>query len=158
MKINNAVSGGIIGLFALAVYSHASTFPSVGQQVGPEVFPQAIAVGMMICAVLLIIKGLKARKNEGEGWVTLPEWVNNKEAVVGFFLVPISLFFYVLASEFLGFHITGFIMLMTLFLVFKVKPWVAVISGLISVFVIHYLFYTVLKVPLPWGLLETVAW
>lgn len=158
MKINNAVSGIAVGLFGLAVYIHSGTFPAIGQQIGPEVFPQVIAVGMMICAILLVIKGIKEKKDTGEGWVTLPEWAREPRTLFGFLLVLIALAFYILASESLGFLITGFIMLMVLFLYFQVKPWVALVTAIISVFVIHYLFYSVLKVPLPWGVLESIAW
>jgi putative tricarboxylic transport membrane protein len=159
MKINDAVTGIATGLFGLAVYIHAGSFPSVGaQQVGPEVFPQVIAVGMILCGLLLIIKGLKARKETGEGWVTLPDWARKPRTAFGFLLIMIALAFYIFASEPLGFLITGFVMLMVLFLYFQVKPLVALITAIISVFVIHYLFYSVLKVPLPWGVLESIAW
>ena len=159
MKINNAVSGIAVGLFGLAVYIQSGTFPSLGQQqIGPEVFPQVIAVGMMICAILLVIKGLKEKKATGERWVELPEWAYEPRTLFGFLLILIALAFYILASEYLGFLITGFIMLMVMFLYFQVKPLVALITAIISVFVIHYLFYTVLKVPLPWGVLESFAW
>lgn len=159
MKINNAVSGIAIGLFGLAVYITSGTFPSLGQQqIGPEVFPQVIAVGMMICGILLIIKGIKEKKTNGGQWIELPAWARQPRTAFGFLLVLISLMFYILASEWLGFLITGFVMLMVMFLYFQVKPWVALITAIISVFVIHYLFYTVLKVPLPWGILEPFAW
>ncbi len=159
MKINNAVSGILVGLFGLAVYIHSGTFPPIGQQqIGPEVFPQMIAVGMMICAILLIIKGVKEKKTTGEGWITLPEWAFEPRLLFGFLLILIALAFYILASEWLGFLITGFVMLMVLFVYFQVKPWIAFVTAVISVFVIHYLFYTVLKVPLPWGILESIAW
>jgi putative tricarboxylic transport membrane protein len=159
MKINNAVSGIAIGLFGLAVYIQSGSFPTLGQQqIGPEVFPQVIAVGMMICAILLIIKGIKDKKSTGEGWIELPEWAREPRSLFGFLLILIALVFYVLASEWLGFLITGFVMLIVLFLYFQVKPLVALITAVISVFVIHYLFYTVLKVPLPWGILESFAW
>jgi putative tricarboxylic transport membrane protein len=159
MKINNAVSGIAVGLFGLAVYIQSGSFPTLGQQqIGPEVFPQVIAVGMMVCALLLIIKGIKEKKATGEDWIELPEWAREPRTLFGFLLVLIALAFYILTSEWLGFLITGFIMLMVMFLYFQVKPLVALITAIISVFVIHYLFYTVLKVPLPWGILESFAW
>jgi putative tricarboxylic transport membrane protein len=159
MKINNAVSGILVGLFGLAVFIHSQSMETMGQQqIGPEVFPEVISVGMMICAILLIIKGVKEKKQTGEGWVELPEWAGEPRTLFGFFLIVIALGFYILASDSLGFLITGFIMLMVLFLYFQAKPWVALVTALISVFVIHYLFYSVLKVPLPWGILESIAW
>jgi putative tricarboxylic transport membrane protein len=58
----------------------------------------------------------------------------------------------------LGFILTGVVYLATLFTVFGVQlRWVVPI-GLGVTLVIHYAFYKLLKVPLPWGLLQGIAW
>jgi putative tricarboxylic transport membrane protein len=57
-----------------------------------------------------------------------------------------------------GFFITAFIFLGTLCFAFGV-PRKHIMPIAIGVpFVIHYAFYTLLRVPLPWGLLERLAW
>jgi putative tricarboxylic transport membrane protein len=57
----------------------------------------------------------------------------------------------------LGFILTGVVYLATLFAVFGVRPRSVVPIALAVTLVIHYAFYKLLKVPLPWGLLERVV-
>ena len=39
-----------------------------------------------------------------------------------------------------------------------VKPGRAVIIAVVSTLLIHYAFYKLLRVPLPWGVLNGIAW
>ena len=65
--------------------------------------------------------------------------------------------FYILLVDRLGFIPTGVIYLSVLFAVFAVRTrWILPLA-LIVTLVIHYSFYKLLKVPLPWGLLERFA-
>lgn len=157
MKINDALSGMLIGTFSAIIFVHAQSFPPmVGQDIGPNMFPQLIAVGLMICAVMLIFKGLKTRKKVP--WVTVPDWLGQGRIALGFLLIPIVLAFYVAVSESLGFLLTAMILLLVLFWVFEVRPRTAFLIALLGALGIHTLFYQLLKVPLPWGLLESFAW
>ncbi|ASU39904.1 hypothetical protein hmeg3_17495 [Herbaspirillum sp. meg3] len=157
MKINDAVSGVLLAIFAGVIYTYSATFPSMGQQqIGPALFPQLLAGGLMICAILLVFKGL--RQTRTDSWISLPEWAGDRHAVFGYALVLLSLVFYIYASEPLGFLPTAAILLLSLFVTFGARLVVAVPVALVSALGIHYIFYKVLKVPLPWGLLESVAW
>lgn len=157
MKINDTLSGMLIGTFSAIIFVHAQSFPPmVGQDIGPNMFPQLIAVGLMICAVMLIFKGLKTRKKVP--WVTVPDWLGQGRIALGFLLIPIVLAFYVAVSESLGFLLTAMILLLVLFWVFEVRPRTAFLIALLGALGIHTLFYQLLKVPLPWGLLESFAW
>jgi len=156
MKINDALSGMLLALFAVVIYLYAATLPQMGQQIGAAVFPQLLAGGFLICAIFLVRQGLRSVR--AEGWFSWPEWFRERRAVAGFLLVLLALVFYVLASEKLGFLPTAFILLMGLFMVFRVSFKLAVPVALLSALGIHYLFYKFLKVPLPWGILQPVAW
>ena len=157
MKINDVLSGLLIGSFGAAIYLHARSFPPLpGQNVGPNMFPQLIATGLMICAMILVFRGVKTLGTEG--WITLPGWLGQGRIALGFLLIPLVLVFYVAVSESLGFLPTAVILLMTLFLVFKVRLRTAIVVALLGALCIHTLFYKLLKVPLPWGLLKSVAW
>ncbi len=48
--------------------------------------------------------------------------------------------------------------LAVLFVAFKVNRRRIVPLAVVVTFSIHYAFYTLLRVPLPWGLLEGIAW
>lgn len=157
MKINDVFSGLLIGAFGAGIYAHANTFPPLaGQNVGPNMFPQLIAAGLMICAVILVFQGVKTLKTEA--WITLPDWFGQGRIAFGFLLIPIALVFYVAVSETLGFLPTAVILLLALFLTFNVRVRTALIVAIVGSLVIHFLFYKLLKVPLPWGLLGSVAW
>lgn len=156
MKINDAVSGILLAIFACVIFAYSATFPSMEQEIGPGLFPQLLAGGFMICAILLVIKGL--RQTRTEGWVTVPEWAGHRRSVIGYTLVLLSLVFYIYVSEPLGFLPTATILLLALFLVFGARLRVAVPVAIISALVIHFIFYKLLKVPLPWGILEFIAW
>ena len=63
MKFNDAIWGAVLMLFAVVLYMHVRVFPSIpGQQVGPNVMPGAVAVGLGVCGVLLFVGGFL-------GWV-----------------------------------------------------------------------------------------
>lgn len=164
MKINDVLSGCCIGSLGAAIFMHARTFaPMVGQNVGPNLFPQIIATGLLACAVLLVLRGMKALLSSSTSqpslpWITLPALLRQRRIALGFVLVPLTLLFYVVASEALGFILSAFVLLMALFLVFAVRPRTALIVALLGVLAIHSVFYMLLRVPLPWGVLEPFAW
>jgi len=53
--------------------------------------------------------------------------------------------------------LTGALLLLALFLKLGVRLLTAVIVAPVAVLVIHLLFYKLLKVPLPWGILGFMA-
>ena len=66
--------------------------------------------------------------------------------------------FYIAASDRLGFLPTAVVILMALFSVLRVPPGRAVLVAVIATLVIHFAFYKLLRVPLPWGVLTPFAW
>jgi putative tricarboxylic transport membrane protein len=58
----------------------------------------------------------------------------------------------------LGFIVTGTIYLAALMWALRVPPIRAVPIAIVMTLLIHYAFYKLLKVPLPWGLLQSIAW
>ena len=58
----------------------------------------------------------------------------------------------------LGFVIVGTIYLTALMAVLRVRIGRALLIGFVMTLLIHYAFYKLLKVPLPWGVLQPVAW
>jgi putative tricarboxylic transport membrane protein len=157
MKINDALSGGLIGCLAAAVYLTARSFPPMpGQNVGPNMFPQLIAAGLMICAILLVIRGVKTVGKEA--LIALPDWLGANRITLGFAMIPLTLLLYAALSESLGFIATAALLLLILFLVFAVRLRTALAVAIIGALCTHYLFYKLLKVPLPWGILTPIAW
>ena len=50
------------------------------------------------------------------------------------------------------------LILIAMFLVLRVAPGRAVVMAIIATLLIHFAFYKLLRVPLPWGLLTPYAW
>ena len=67
--------------------------------------------------------------------------------------MPAGLLFYVLTSDFLGFHIAAALAMLGWLLVFGMKPLPALALAIVFPVVMHLAFYKILRVPLPWGVL-----
>jgi putative tricarboxylic transport membrane protein len=161
VKLNDAVWGALLFLFSVAVLLHVRSFPNIpGQNVGPALFPGVLAVAMAVCAVLLVANGLKARAQDGERsrWAELDGWTGSRPHFAAFVAVVGVNVFYILLVDKLGFIITGSIYLAVLFLVFRVRAKLVVPLAIVLTLCIHYAFYKLLRVPLPWGLLQGIAW
>src|SRR5690606_5118232 len=70
-------------------------------------------------------------------------------------LPPLLVLFYVLVSERIGFIATSTIIILVAALSLGGKPKYAVPLAIVSPFVVHLIFYKVLRVPLPAGLIPT---
>jgi putative tricarboxylic transport membrane protein len=66
--------------------------------------------------------------------------------------------FYIAASDFLGFLICSTAILSAMFTTLGVRwKWILPLS-LIVTLVVHTIFYKLLRVPLPWGILMPIQW
>jgi len=161
VKLNDAVWGALFILLSVALLLHVQSFPTIpGQKIGPALFPGIIAVGLAVCGALLIVKGLavRAQGREHAHWVALAPWVGSPRHVLAFFTVIAVNVFYILLVDKLGFIPTAVIYLAVLFAVFGVSPRWNLPIAIIVTLLIHYSFYKMLKVPLPWGVLTGLAW
>lgn len=158
MKVNDAISGAVFVAVAGLIFvftSHFRTMP--GQDYGAAFFPRTIAVVMALLGAALIVKGIRER--DGGPWVQTLEWMHSPRHIANFALVLAVLVFYILVSDSLGFAITAFVTLYVLLLWLRgPRFWLssAVIS-LASMIAIQQFFGQFLRVPLPWGILETFA-
>ena len=161
MKLNDAVWGALFALLGAAILWHVQGFPRIpGQNVGPGLFPGVLAVAMLVCGAILIATGLKARRSAGATlrWAVAPEWLRSRRHVLAFAVLVASNVFYLLVVDRLGFLLTAFVYLAALMWVLRVRLAVAVPVALIMALAIHYAFYKLLRVPLPWGVLQGIAW
>jgi putative tricarboxylic transport membrane protein len=157
VRVNDAITGLILLIIAIAVFAYSTTFPQLtGMQFSAGFWPQTICVCLALCGVSLIFSGIKERAG-GQAWVLLDEWWRQSGTVFTVFLVPGAILFYILLSDFLGFIITGLIILLVLGLRFGLKPLHAVLLAVATTLGMHFVFVDFLLVQLPWGLLETVV-
>ena len=91
-------------------------------------------------------------------WIRFEPWVQSPRHVAGFIGVIGSVVFYIVAANWLGFLLTSLIILTVLFRLFGVALGRSIVIAAIATFVIHFAFYKLLRVPLPWGVLTNYAW
>lgn len=165
--------GAALLLLALWVLWHVQSYPpSPGQPYNAALFPGIAATGLAIAAVLLMAQALRRRRDPGappaspgpdrtetdgtdapaggsDGGAT--RWLS-----IG--LTIGAIVFYLAVANWLGFVLTGIVLLATLMWAYGVRPAVLVPVSILATLVIHASFYKLLKVPLPWGILQPIAW
>lgn len=157
MKINDAIFGLVLAILGAMVLFTVQSFPKIpGQQVGPALFPGLIAAGILVCGIVLIVRGWLARK--AAPWVTPGDWVRSPRHVAAFVLLVASVLFYIVAAQKLGFLLTATLILTAMFYVLRVPMGKSLLIAVIASLVIHFMFYKLLRVPLPWGILVNHSW
>ena len=155
MKFNQALAGLLVMLLGLAVVLQARRFPAMpGQSIGAAFFPTIIGIGLLLTGAALAL----SRQGRGAPWIEGAEWLRRPRMLFNFLLVFADLVFYAFAVSRLGFFITAVLFLGVLMVAFGVPRRRVLPFALLVTFVIHYAFYSLLRVPLPWGVLERVAW
>jgi putative tricarboxylic transport membrane protein len=153
VKVNDAVWGALLLALSAAVLFAIRSFPNIpGQNIGPGAFPGLIATALAVCAVILVVRGVRELRAGGR-LVVLGGWLRSPRHVGNFLLTCAAIVFYVGAVNRLGFLVTATVLLVALFLQLRVKPWLAVMVALAATFAIHLAFYKLLRVSLPWGVL-----
>ena len=150
MKLNDTVWGGLLLALSFAILWNVRTFPNIpGQSIGPAAFPALLALALAGCAIVLIVRGLRA----GHARMVLGDWIRSPHHVGNFLLTVGVLLFYIVAADRLGFIVTATLILLAMFLKLGVRAKLAVPVAVAAVFFIHIVFYKGLRVSLPWGVL-----
>ena len=156
MKFNDALTGAALVAFGAVVLWHIQSFPPMpGQKFGPAWFPGLIAGGLIACGALLIATRLRAAMPEP--LLALPDWTRRWRPVASVASVIAGLLAYVVLADTLGFHITAAALLLAWSRLLGASWRLALPVSLAATVGIHLAFYKLLKVPLPWGLLERFA-
>jgi putative tricarboxylic transport membrane protein len=157
VKLNDAVFGLLLMVLGAAVLVAVQGYPKIpGQPVGPALFPGLIAAGLCIGGVLLVARGWRERA--AQHWLVWDDWVRSRRHTLGLLVLIGSVLFYILAADKLGFLLCAPVILAALFVVLRVKPLSAVVIAVVATLLVHFAFYKLLRVPLPWGVLKGFAW
>jgi putative tricarboxylic transport membrane protein len=159
VKLNDAVFGALLLALGAAVLFAIQGFPNIpGQPVGPALFPGIIAGGLCITGAVLLMQGWLRGQRVGEPWLEWEPWVRSTRHVAGLAVLLGSVFLYIFAAPTLGFLPTATIILAALFIVLRVPLGRALLIAVVASLVVHFAFYKLLRVPLPWGVLTPYAW
>jgi putative tricarboxylic transport membrane protein len=157
VRLNDAVFGLLLAALGGLVLFAVQGFPKIpGQPVGPALFPGLVACGLCITGLILMVRGWRDRA--AQPWLQWDDWVNSRRHIAALAILLGGVILYITASGWLGFIPAAVIILAALFLVLRVPPGRAVVIAVIAALVIHFAFYKLLRVPLPWGLLMPIAW
>lgn len=159
MKVNDAVPGTILVVFAAGVFYQTLDFPPMpGQNYGPALFPQIIAVLMAISGALLIGKGVTRR--QGGPLIELADWMVSPPHLLNFVLLLALTLFYIFAARALGFIPTAFLVLSLL--IVRLRGTAGLGSSLaiaaVACLGMQQFFGELLRVPLPWGIVPPFSW
>lgn len=154
MRVNDAVSGLILMLFAAAMLMMASQFPGFpGQNYGPGLFPMVLGFGILLCGGILTARGLVAHFSDGQPW-----WLRDPagSSFLSFALIVGSVLFYIFASDTVGFILSSLAILLALFARFRVRWRVALPVAIGTTLAMQYFFVNLMRVPLARGWLDSV--
>jgi putative tricarboxylic transport membrane protein len=158
VRLNDAVIGVVLVLFALAMIWHTRAFPAMpGQDYGPALFPTLIGIGFIVTGAILIVSGLRRRRTEP--WFAGGDWLRSRRHLLGFLAVIGGLVAYILVSDWLGFIPTALLLLFGWLVLFRDgKPVSSLVIALAVTLVVNYAFSQLLLVPLPLGLLQSLIY
>ena len=147
MLTTDRISGTALALFALGVIWESRKLPLGTFRVpGPAYMPVLLAVLLLIFGVLIAATGSRAERFRSVRWNEAP----HAAAILGVCAVS------ALALERLGYRLTVFLLLFFLLKVVEKEGWL--LTGIVALalsFGSFFLFYTLLRVPLPigpWGI------
>ncbi len=142
--------GLALALLGMAVYWSSRAFPVVpGQKVGAGFLPGLVGIGLLLCAVGLLLRSRRAPATAPEVQEAEQEGERYGAAAV---IVAVALA-YIFLADWLGFLILAPVGLLAVFLALGVRLQPALLWALGGTVVVHVGFYKLLRVPLPWGLL-----
>ncbi len=150
MRRTDRWAGLALALLGGAVMVSARAFPNVpGQKLGAGFLPMLVGAGLLICALALVARSLRAHAYTARG-ADAPrgEHFGSSLVIIG------AVVGYIVLAERVGFLIVAPLCLVTTFLALRVKLSHAVLWALAGTVVVHLAFYKLLRVPLPWGVLR----
>ena len=143
--------GLALALLAAAVLWSAQSFPAVpGQKLGAGFLPLLVGAGLLVCGLGLV---LRSWRGTAYADAVLAETSTGRDIASALLIVVVVIAYIALADR-LGFLLTAPLCLLAVFRVLRVAWLPALGCALAGSLLVHLVFYKLLRVPLPWGLLS----
>jgi putative tricarboxylic transport membrane protein len=165
MRLSDRATGlFMVALGGLAAYGGSRLPPVPGQQIGPNVFPLVVGIGLVICGGLIAFGVGRHYEEEAEADLAKitaqiaietgegdkpPAWWRGLKALVP----PGLLLFYVVAVDRLGFLPTAAVMVLVASLALGARLRLAIPLAIGAPLFVNLIFSKLLRVPLPSGFL-----
>lgn len=151
MRTNDAVSGALLIAAAVAMIALTAGFPPMpGQKYGPALFPRLLGAGIILCGVLLVIRGLAARASDRRLFMR-PGWMSEGWRLGSVVLVFAVIFLSYQLYDRVGFVPVTLVSLSVMFIWFGVARGKALLFALIATVAVQLFFGRIMRVPLPLG-------
>jgi putative tricarboxylic transport membrane protein len=161
MHLSDRVTGLFLALLGSLAFWGGSLLPAVpGQNVGPAAFPMVIGAGLVLCGILIaagIGHSFEAEEPQEDDQAPGLARHLGRMGWLAAFLPPLLLIFYVLAADALGFLLTAAVMLLIAARALGASWPMTIGTVLLAPPFVHLVFFKLLRVPLPDGLL-TMPW
>lgn len=156
MRLNDTILGLLLIALAVALFVLSRDFPTMGPQgYGPALFPRVIAGGLALCGIAITLRGIRSLGTVP--WIVRDDWTYDPQARRNVLMILAALVFFLATAHTLGFIASSLVILMTLFLVYGVSVWLAIVLSFSATAIVFYAFTIQLRVPLPRGLLEPLV-
>jgi len=149
MQLDDRLIGVLAVIGGIAVITGTFDLRDVpGQQFGSAFFPRIVGSALMITGAVLFwsAKG-------GGPWIALPDGMRGRSAYSGIAVLSAGVF-WLLAAPHLGFMVTTFWTMAALMLLAGGRLLTSLVISAGMTILLHLIFATLLRVPLPFGFLE----
>lgn len=143
--------GVTLALLAFAVMWSTRAFPAVpGQKLGAGFLPMLVGAGLLLCGAVLVLRSFRDRAyvHEATQEARKAEHYGSAAVIIG------AVGAYIALADRIGFLIVAPLCLVAVFLALRVRPRPALLWALGGTLLVHFAFYKLLRVPLPWGVLR----
>ena len=154
----SAVFFTLLGLFYYASSWQYDLSVNVGgvEKPGPGLLPRGLAIATMLCSLLILIASLlRSRNTRDKKFKAVCEDLGlQKQNLIPAILVILSMVAYLLLIDFAGYLLTSIVLIMFMSWVMGERKWWA--NGLLALgsgIFTYWLFWMVMRVPLPTGTL-----
>ena len=157
MKISDRLIGCFLLLLAGGILLQARSFPVIpGQSIGSGLLPTIVALGIAVCAITLIAKDvLNAERMK---LIAPGDWITDPRRIIRVGIVLLGTASFLPLLDVIGFPVLSISLLLAFLISLRVNLLTAVLLSVIASLAIHSLFSKVFLVPLPWGILQSIAW
>jgi putative tricarboxylic transport membrane protein len=165
MHLSDRVTGlFLVALGGVAAYGGSRLPPVPGQQIGPEVFPMVVGIGLAICGGLIAAGVGRSYEDEAEADLARISAENEADGIsvaehhspwweLRALIPPALLLFYYFAVDRLGFLPTGGVIVLIASLALGARARLAIPLALLAPLFVNLVFLKLLRVPLPSGML-----
>lgn len=165
MQLSDRVTGFVlVALGGLAAYGGSRLPPVPGQQIGPEVFPMVVGIGLVLCGGMIAAGVGRSYEDEAEAElarISAETEADGKPAAahhsrwweLRVLIPPALLLFYFFVVDRLGFLPTAAVIVLIASLALGARARLAVPLAIGAPLVVNLIFLKLLRVPLPSGML-----